>query len=265
MNGAARDSDESHDLSCLLMHRFNEYIKFTPSEVMRIRALGEKPIALPRSAVIREQEVRPTCVYILVDGWAAASVVYESGNRQITKVHLPGDLMGVSSACLDLTAECLTALTPVVASRVPLERFGRLFAESPRFAAAMFLSSQRERIALIDAMSRIGRTTSAERLAALLLDLHERLSRVSHACDLRLETPITQEDFADILGMTPVHVNRCFKKLQNLGSIRRFGKRIEILDPHALAKFARWSPRSVASKLDWLIEPTVPELSGPRA
>jgi len=236
------------------LHRFKEYVSFTPSEVKEIQALGDKPIVLPRSSVIREQEVIPTCFFILLDGWASSSVEFENGDRQITKVHLPGDLMGAPSASLAQTADSLTALTRVVVSRIPLERFGQLFATRPRFAAAMFLSAQRERVALIDALTRVGRTSSAEKLASLMLDLYERLSAAGCAQELQFELPLTQQEIGDILGISTVHVSRSFKEIEDLGLLKRAGRKIKILDLRSASVFARWSHRPAASKFDWLID-----------
>lgn len=255
MNSVLLDSEQVLDSPP--MHRFNEYVAFSPAEIEQIRGLGDKPIALPRLAVIQEQEVQPTCFFVLLKGWACATVRYQNGDQQITKLHLPGDLMGTPNVSLAQTADFLTALTPVIVSRIPLERFGQLFVSSPRFAAAMFLSAQRERIALIDALSRNGRTSSSERLAALLLDIYERLAAAGCTKELRFELLITQEIIADILGLSLVHVNRSFKKVETLGLVRRTHKIIEIADLSALREYARWQARSHASQLNWIVHPDV--------
>jgi CRP/FNR family transcriptional regulator, anaerobic regulatory protein len=251
MNSVLDDTEKPLETFSQPMHRFNEYVAFTPLEMEEIRALGDKPVALPRLSVIREQEVCPTCLFVLLEGWDSAAVRYENGNQQITKIHLPGDLMGSPNVSLALTADFLTALTPVVVSRIPIKRFAQLFAASPRFAAAMFLSAQRERVALIDSLTRIGRTSSSERLAALLLDFYERLSDAGYAQDLQLELPITQEVIADVLGLSLVHVSRSFKKIEDLGLVLRTSKLIQIADLQALRVYARWQdrPKSLQANL----------------
>lgn len=233
--------------------RFAEFAVLTPDDRDKIRQLAHKPVALPIGAVIREQCIEPTCIYLLIEGWASASINLKNGTQQIAKVHLPGDLMGMPSASLQETADTLTALTPVVIGQIPLERFAHLFSASPRFAMAMFLSSQRERIALMDMLTQIGRASSFQRMAWLLLDLHERLS-LSGLCEPTwFNLMLLQEQIADILGITTVHANRTFRRLQRDGFIRSDRKRIEILDRRALARVANWERRAMASPPKWLM------------
>lgn len=235
------------------LRRFGEFVALTDTEMAEVRGLACKPVALSRGVVIRAQGVEPTCVYLLIEGWASASVDLDGGTRQITKVHLPGDLMGTPSMSLTETADTLTALTPVVVAQLPLDRFAHLFAASPRFAMAMFLSAQRERVALMDSLTRIGRTSSLERMGGLLLDLHERLSAAGLAKADRFDLPLRQHEIADVLGITIVHVNRIFKRLEKDGMIRRHRQQIEIVDKKALARLAHWTHRQIATALSWMV------------
>ena len=223
----------------------------TPDDRAKISCLADKRTALPQGAIIREQGIEPSCVYLLSEGWAATSIDLDNGTRQIAKVHLPGDLMGMPSVSLAETADTLTALTPVVIERIPLDRFARLFVTSPRFAMAMFLSSQRERIALMDALARIGRTSSYQRMAWLLLDLHERLTVAALCGPSWFDLKLYQEQIADILGITHEHANRTFRRLKRDGLIRRTGQRIEILNRRGLVELASWQRRELVSDPRW--------------
>ena len=201
------------------------------------------PVKLHRGAVICAQGIEPTCFYLLIEGWASASIDLSDGTRQIAKIHLPGDLMGTPSISLAETAATLTALTSVAVARTPLNRFAHLFTSSPRFAMAMFLSAQRERVALMDALTRIGQTSSLERMAGLILDLHERLSAAGLVEANRFDFLLRQYEIADVLGISVVHVSRIFNELVKGGVIRRHRKQIEIVDKKALARLAHWTPR----------------------
>lgn len=236
----------------------------TPQDRVEICRLAERSVVMPQGAVIREQGVEPNCAYLLIDGWAATSIDLEDGTRQIAKVHLPGDVMGMPSASLSETADTLTALTPVVIGRIPLERFAALFIASPRFAMAMFLSSQRERIALMDMLTRVGRTSSLQRMAWLLLDLHERLSVAALCGPTWFDLMLLQDQIADILGITHEHANRTFRRLKRDGLIRRNGQRIEILNRRGLLELANWQQRELVSNPRWLSRDVgVPLVEGP--
>lgn len=243
-------------------YRFAEFIALTADDRAQILRLADKPTARHPGAIIREQSIEPACVYLLIEGWALSSIDLEDGTRQISKVHLPGDLMGMPSVSLKETADALTALTPVIVGRIPLDRFARLFITSPRFAMAMFLSAQRERIALMDVLTRIGRTSSLQRIAWLLLDLHERLTEAGLCGPSGFDLKLNQQQIADILGITTVHANRMFGRLQRGGLIQRDRQRIEILDRLALMRMVNWQRRAVASDPGWLSWDVATPLSG---
>lgn len=253
MSGSPDKPDRLNGVPVQSLRRFGEFVALSDAEMAEVRGLASKPVALPRGVVIRAQGVEPTCVHLLISGWASASVDLDDGIRQITKVHLPGDLMGAPSMSLAETADTLTALTPVVVAQVPLNRFARLFAASPRFAMAMFLSAQRERVALMDALTRIGRTSSLERMAGFLMDIHERLSAAGLVQADRINFPLRQQETGDVLGITLVHVNRIFKIMEKDGLIRRHQREIEIIDKKALARLGRWAHRPAATDLSWMV------------
>jgi predicted transcriptional regulator len=57
------------------------------------------------------------------------------------------------------------------------------------------------------------------------------------------ELPITQEQLADAVALTPVHVNRTLKKLQEDGLISRTKRVISIVDWKELVKEGDFQPR----------------------
>ncbi|WP_310101667.1 Crp/Fnr family transcriptional regulator [Sphingomonas sp. BE138] len=240
-------------LDKLPLHRFNEFLPMDEARAQAVRALGEPPIDYPRHAVLRREGEPPRYIYLLIDGWVGASVLLPGGERQIVKFHLPGDVLGTPSMCLAQAADTLTALTAVRVSRVPLASFGALFRSSPHFAASMFLSVQRERVALMDRLAAVGRTAAIARVAALLLDIDERLRAAGLAADGHFELPVTQEQIGDHLGLTAVHVNRVFRQMVDDKLIARERQRISLLDAPRLRSMSARQPRSVARDLNWLI------------
>jgi CRP-like cAMP-binding protein len=236
----------------LPIHRLHEFASLTPGEVERIRALAEPSVRLPRHTILRREGEPPQAIWLLVDGWVAASMLLPDGERQILKLHLPGDMLGTASMSLTQAADTLTALTAVTVSRVPALAFGQLFMDSPRFAACMVLTAQRERVALMDRLAVVGRTSAVQRLAALLLDLRERLTMAGGAAADTFELPVTQEQIGDYLGLTGVHVNRMIRQLESDGVIARHRQRLTISQPAKLRQIAGTQERELARDPAWL-------------
>ena len=60
----------------------------------------------------------------------------------------------------------------------------------------------------------IGRLDAQDRICVLLLDIHDRLWHNGLVSRGTYNLPLTQEQIADHLGLTVVHVNRTLRKLR---------------------------------------------------
>jgi CRP-like cAMP-binding protein len=238
-----------HDLP---LHRFNEFVPLTGREAEAIEGLAVERLHLRRHEVIRFQGDPVRDVYLLSEGWAGCSVDVAAGTRQMVKVHLPGDMLGTPSLTLSSAAETLVALTRVTVEVVPVHAFSALFMENPRIAAAMYLSAQKERVFLMDRLTSVARTSAAQRLAAFLLNVYDRLSLVGLK-EPSFDLPLSQDELADVLGITAVHANRILFQLEEAGLIARTGKCIALLDVEGLRSFGAMPQRRFERSPDWAL------------
>ena len=65
----------------------------------------------------------------------------------------------------------------------------------------------------------IGRRDAAEAIGHLMCELYLRMKVVGLTTDHSYELPLTQEELADALGLTPVHVNRVLQRMRADGLI----------------------------------------------
>lgn len=234
------------------LHRFEEFGPLSAAEREAVVRLGDTPCVHRRQSRIRSEDVVPSCFYLLVEGWVAAAHILPDGGRQILKIHLPGDALGTPSMCMERTVEELSALTDAVVIPVPLARFGRLFEDHPRMAARFLLSVQCERVALMDQLASMGRTSSEARLAAFLVDLIERLEPLGRVQQDSFDLKLTQEQIGDLLGLTAVHVNRMFRILEEQRLVARYGQRITLCNRQALSRIAARPLRQRLAHCSWL-------------
>ena len=228
-------------------HRLVEFANFTEAELRRFGGIAQSTLTFaPRQLINREGEP-PTQVYLLIDGWVASSIELDEGERQITKIHLPGDILGATSLGLTASVDTLTALTPVTVSSVPATTFGNLLAHWPRLAAVLFLCAQRERLALMERLTALGRMSAVESFAGMVLDLHGRLAAMGRGEENALDLRVTQEQIADYLGISAVHVHRALRQLETSGVISRSGRRIVINDMAQLERLSRRTRRGNAA------------------
>jgi CRP-like cAMP-binding protein len=76
----------------------------------------------------------------------------------------------------------------------------------------------------------VGRRNSRARVAHLLCEFSLRMEAAGLASNHHYELPMTQEQLADAVGLTSVHVNRVLKQLGEEGLISRDRRSIVIED-----------------------------------
>lgn len=232
-------------------HRLEEFVPLSDHErtLAAQWAMGARDV--DRGKVIRHEGDSVGGVFFLLKGWVSASMMMRGGRRQIVKVHLPGDMLGFPSLSLEHAGESLEAITDARVCTVSGPALGRLLTEAPRLAVGLMLSTQKERIDLMRQLSWLGATSSTERLAAFLLDLHDRLAAAGMAEDGSFDFPLTQQQVGELLGLTPVHINRTFRYLDGTDCIARSRGRITIADFHGLRALSASSPAGFAGRTAW--------------
>jgi CRP/FNR family transcriptional regulator, anaerobic regulatory protein len=181
------------------------------------------PSALQRGDLLVQLGQEHEYVYYVERGWLARSRTTEDGRRQIMVIFLPGEFCGIKTIFMERQPDDIEALTEAATRRIHYKEACALAARD--VAVAMLLAWQLsvgERH-LHNWNLRLGRANAEERVAALLLELRERLLRLGVDARDGYFLPLTQTQLADHLGLTPVHVNRTLRRLRssNMVSIRR--------------------------------------------
>jgi CRP-like cAMP-binding protein len=186
------------------------------SDVERVRAFWRRVERYDAGSQVRQGErIGPEKQLIIVSGWACELRILPDGRRQIFSFLLPGDAIEARGA--GSVGSCgVVALT-----RLEVVNRGSPLTADPAYrdAARQTLSDaaiQRER-RLYDHLVRMGRLSAKERVIHLLLELYDRLERVGLVHGETFKIPLTQEVFADALGLSVVHINRTLKGLRKEG------------------------------------------------
>lgn len=184
-----------------------------------------------------EGEPRPD-LYLLRSGWLCCSVTTLAGDRQVTTIHIPGDLVGMPSIAREVAAETISALTDCVVDVVPLDAFAMAFRQQPRLSALLYMSAPEERVRLIHQLTLVGRVHSVKRMAAFLLSIYHRVRVGIPGVNDNFALPLTQQDLADATGMSVVHANRALRTLRERGYASLQKGILTVNDYGGLVKFA---------------------------
>jgi CRP-like cAMP-binding protein len=228
--------------SCLA-ERLGRYIALSRAESDALAALEEDQRQVRRGTIIISEGEPSRELFVVQKGWLQSSVLLGNGGRQIMRIVLPGDLVGLPALAFEEAPETITALTDATLCPFGRERLADLFIAHPRLGALLFTLAVAERTMMADRLASVGRTPARARVAALLCDLFARVRRADPDADGAVHVPLTQEEIGDTTGLTAVHVNRMVRGLVDDGIIERNGNLIRLLDPDRLADEANFTDR----------------------
>jgi CRP/FNR family transcriptional regulator, anaerobic regulatory protein len=162
--------------------------------------------------LVRTGDSEPVAVLIR-NGFAYRSCVLSDGRRSILDMLLSGDMAGLENAVLARSAEDVAAAGRVGYCTLSGAALRELMTDP---CIALYVVSQMaaarwrgDRLA-----ASIGRLDAQARIGVLLLDIYDRLHRQGLINRPTFNLPFTQEQIADHLGLTLVHVNRTLRKLR---------------------------------------------------
>jgi CRP-like cAMP-binding protein len=218
----------------------------TPLDETDRDAIRELPITRgtmdPATYLVREGEAPEYCA-ILLSGFAYRHKVTAGGERQIIAVHMPGEFLDLQNSLLEVADHNVQALTRTEVAIIPVAALRNLARERPAVGVAMWIDTLIDAAIFREWIVNVGRRDSITRIAHLICEFALRLRDAGLAGEYRYELPMTQEQIADAVGLTPVHVNRVLKELGRRLLIMRDKRAVTILDWDRLRQIGDFSTR----------------------
>ncbi len=179
---------------------------------------------------------------LVIEGLVARFEQTIKGDRQITALHVEGDMADLHSVVLPKTSWGLHALT---ASRIGKVPHGALIAAANRYpvlARAFWRDCAVDASIIATWSVSLGRRNALARLAHLVCELKCREEAVGRFCNNGFGLPMTQAQLADVLGLTAVHINRTISALRAASLISMSSSRVTILNWSGLVQAADFDP-----------------------
>jgi CRP/FNR family transcriptional regulator, anaerobic regulatory protein len=204
----------------------------------RLQRLRNKPITLqPKTHLYRQGDTHGQ-FYLLHHGWVMLYKTLRTGKRHILRYALPGDFISLQSNLNGPMNHSALSLTPATLCSFPRRSIVEIMENIPQFTAQLALLSAR----YYEYQTSISHRSAQESIAFLFLDFYERAKLYeSHQGDT-LFLPITQEDIADTLGLTPVHVNRTLRLLAKQGILEFQHQQLKVKCLSTLSELAGYEP-----------------------
>ena len=194
----------------------------------RIRNLGA------HQYIVREGE-KPTHSCLLLSGFAFRHKNAGDGGRQIMSIHMTGDVVDLQNSLLRRSDHNVQALTAIEVALIPIEAIQSLAFARPAVGRAMWYETLVDASISRELALNLGRRGAVVRTAHLLCEFALRLEIAGLGEQSAYELPMTQDQLADALGLTNVHVNRTLKAIERQGLIERSKRSVKIGDWKRLA------------------------------
>lgn len=190
-----------------------------------------------RRTITHPRENGDTVVFIC-SGWAVSAIALAGGGRQITAILLPGDVISAADLVAPLRGRSVEAVTDVVYRKLKLGELRTVLRNRPELMFRIVTALARERDVADHLALDLGRRTSEQRIARLILALHARLTDLDMIRGTRMDFPLRQRQIADATGLTPVHVCKVLRALTEDGYLRIEDRSLVLLDQPGLQQIA---------------------------
>lgn len=215
---------------------------FSTSDAQFLASLLDEPFSVrSRTRLIRANVPLSKSLY-LKRGMVGRHATDRQGRRQFVGIQISGDYFDIAAYVLtsldhDAVTLCDSEIAPTAYNKIDMVRD-----ERPDLYRKLW------KISLIDAaihrywIFRMGRLAGKARIANFLTEMFVRLYARGMCSTDRYELPLSQNELAEINGMTAVHVNRLLGELRLDGLCTMADGSVILGNLPALARTGHYSP-----------------------
>jgi CRP-like cAMP-binding protein len=190
------------------------------------RAFLETPaISAQRDDVIIPADATEAPALLIQRGVAYRSLTLPDGRRSIVDLLLPMDVIGLDHAVMGSFSHEIIAANAVGYRLLKPAHVRELLRDSRIALRALALGAE-ERRRTDRHLMEITRFDARGRLAAMVLGVYQRLRRQDLISRPTFNLPLTQDQIADHLGITMVHVSRTLRRMRE--------ERMLLVDRHVI-------------------------------
>lgn len=236
-------SDNSDHLLAPMVHKLSQHRPLDDADRDAILALPASRRKLDAAQYLVWDGDKPQHTCLLLSGFAVRHKQAGDGGRQILSIHMKGDVLDLQNSLLGAADHNVQMLTAGEVALIPVENMREIAFRRPHVGLAMWYETLVEASIFREWMVNIGRRDARTRIAHLLCEIALRMEVAGLAPSTNYELPITQEQLADSVALTSVHVNRTLMKLEADGLITRTKREITVIDWKRLVEAADFEPR----------------------
>jgi CRP-like cAMP-binding protein len=185
----------------------------------------------PPGIELFKQGEPPRDVYLIEEGMVKLTYANENASYVMIGLRSSGWMLGTASVILDRQyVFSATTLTYSHLRHLTAESFLHLLNTDSKFAKYIHHAQSQEVHDLVKQMVGLGSLSARVKLERMLRELASALAPKENEKRVRLKLPLKHRHLAELVGVTPEHLSRVLKEMQNEGLILRERGWIHIVD-----------------------------------
>lgn len=218
--------------------------QLSDDDIQRLRAIPTAHQSFQSGEVIvpRGKLASRSCMMLRGMSGRQHANVGRPGERVITALHVPGDFVDLHGFVLAGLEHEVVSMGVSEVEFVGHDELREITANFPHLTRLLWMSTVIDAAIHRQWLVAAASLRSSAHLAHLICEIYTRLASVGAAQNHVFVLPLLQKELADILGYTPIHINRAVRDLRASGLLRWNGQEVQILDWPRLAKLAQFNP-----------------------
>jgi len=226
----------------VFIRRLNLIGHLSDADCRALRSLTGHVRSVARGEDLFRLGDQPGDVVVVLSGLLQRYTLSAEGRRQIHSVYMPGDIPSVESLHIDRMDNNLGALAPSHIAQVPHSELHRVMSACPNVLALIWRETLVQGAIFREWLMRNSQMLAHAQMAHFFCEMITRAKAAGVAEGNSCALPMTQDDLADVLGLTPVHVNRTLMVLRASDAVEFQGSTLQVRDPAKLAELAGFDP-----------------------
>jgi CRP/FNR family transcriptional regulator, anaerobic regulatory protein len=167
-------------------------------------------------------------LFVLQEGCVMLTRLSHDGKRQVFRSVLPGELLGFQQHLQGRSIYSAIALVDSVVCRVP--NIVKVCSTEPEIGLSLASAVACDMMLTEMYLTNVSHRSAREKIAFMVLELYHRLRLRGLNEGHSIQFPLKQEDIADTLGLTTIHVNRTLHTFRDEGLLQIHKHELTILD-----------------------------------
>ena len=178
---------------------------------------------------------------MLIEGFVLRTI-NDGDKRFVVGVQVPGDFVDLHAFALKRLDHDLVTLGPARVGFVSHNRLRQLMEENAHLTRLLWFSTLLDAAIHREWTMKLQQLRASKRAAHVFCEIWQRLDFVGLGQDGLIDTPLIQQDLADMCGTTAIHMNRALGQLRKDGVADFRRGTIHVPDRTKLERYATFDP-----------------------